>query len=73
MTDDDVNAMFGPKLDALALLHTLSLRTAVRSSLLFCRSRVCLVHGGSPTTRRPALSSTLRLMPAATSVFRPPS
>ena len=35
MTDDDVNAMFGPKLDALALLHTLSLRTAVRQFLLF--------------------------------------
>jgi phthiocerol/phenolphthiocerol synthesis type-I polyketide synthase B len=35
MTDDDVNAMFGPKLDALAMLHTFSLRTAVRQFVLF--------------------------------------
>jgi phthiocerol/phenolphthiocerol synthesis type-I polyketide synthase B len=35
MTDDDVNAMFGPKLDALAMLHTFSLRTAVRHFVLF--------------------------------------
>ena len=35
MTDDDVNAMFRPKLDALALLHTLSLRTPARQFLLF--------------------------------------
>ncbi len=35
MTDDDVDAMFGPKLDALGLLHTLSLRTAVRQFVLF--------------------------------------
>jgi phthiocerol/phenolphthiocerol synthesis type-I polyketide synthase B len=35
MTDDDVDAMFRPKLDALAVLHTLSLRTAVRQFVLF--------------------------------------
>ena len=35
MTDDDVDTMFGPKLDALALLHDLSLRTAVRQFVLF--------------------------------------
>jgi phthiocerol/phenolphthiocerol synthesis type-I polyketide synthase B len=35
MTTDDVNAMFGPKLDALGVLHTLSLRTAVRHFLMF--------------------------------------
>jgi phthiocerol/phenolphthiocerol synthesis type-I polyketide synthase B len=35
MTTDDVNAMFGPKLDALGVLHSLSLRTAVRHFLMF--------------------------------------
>ncbi|BBY95271.1 phthiocerol/phenolphthiocerol synthesis polyketide synthase type I PpsB [Mycobacterium gallinarum] len=35
MTTDDVNAMFGPKLDALGVLHTLALRTAVRHFLMF--------------------------------------
>ncbi len=35
MTDADVRAMFRPKLDAALLLHTLSLRTAVRQFVLF--------------------------------------
>ena len=35
MTDDDVNTMFRPKLDALGVLHALSLRTAVRQFVLF--------------------------------------
>jgi phthiocerol/phenolphthiocerol synthesis type-I polyketide synthase B len=35
MTDDDVTAMFRPKLDVLALLHKLSLRHSVRSFVLF--------------------------------------
>ena len=35
MTDDDVLTMFGPKLDALGVLHTLSLRTDVRHFVLF--------------------------------------
>ena len=35
MTDDDVNAMFRPKLDAAWLLHSLSLRTTVRQFVLF--------------------------------------
>ncbi len=35
MTDEDVNTMFRPKLDALGLLHELSLRTAVRDFVLF--------------------------------------
>jgi phthiocerol/phenolphthiocerol synthesis type-I polyketide synthase B len=35
MTDDDVTAMFRPKLDVPALLHKLSLRHAVRSFVLF--------------------------------------
>lgn len=36
MTDDDVAAMFAPKLDALAVLHKLSLRTtSVRQFVLF--------------------------------------
>jgi phthiocerol/phenolphthiocerol synthesis type-I polyketide synthase B len=35
MTDEDVNTMFRPKLDALAVLHTLSLRTAVQQFVLF--------------------------------------
>lgn len=35
MTDDDVNTMFRPKLDALGVLHALSLRTNVRQFVLF--------------------------------------
>ena len=35
MTDDDVNTMFRPKLDALGVLHALSLRTNVRHFVLF--------------------------------------
>jgi phthiocerol/phenolphthiocerol synthesis type-I polyketide synthase B len=35
MTEDDVTAMFRPKLDALALLHTLSVRHRVRQFVLF--------------------------------------
>jgi phthiocerol/phenolphthiocerol synthesis type-I polyketide synthase B len=35
MSDDDVTAMFRPKLDALGVLHELSLRTAVRHFVLF--------------------------------------
>ncbi|WP_322857899.1 SDR family NAD(P)-dependent oxidoreductase [Mycobacterium shigaense] len=35
MTDDDVRAMFAPKLDAAALLHRLSLSAPVRHFLLF--------------------------------------
>ena len=35
MTDDDVTAMFRPKLDAVALLHKLSLETPVRQFVLF--------------------------------------
>jgi phthiocerol/phenolphthiocerol synthesis type-I polyketide synthase B len=35
MTDDDVNAMFAPKLDAVAVLHELSLTTPVRQFVLF--------------------------------------
>ena len=35
MTDDDVTAMFAPKLDALAVLHKLSLTTPVRQFVLF--------------------------------------
>lgn len=35
MTDTDVSTMFGPKLDALHVLHTLSLRTKVRNFVLF--------------------------------------
>lgn len=35
MTDDDVATMFGPKLDALAVLHALSLKTDVRQFVLF--------------------------------------
>jgi phthiocerol/phenolphthiocerol synthesis type-I polyketide synthase B len=35
MTDDDVTAMFRPKLDAVALLHKLSLRHPVRQFVLF--------------------------------------
>jgi len=35
MTDDDVTTMFGPKLDALGVLHGLSLKTDVRQFVLF--------------------------------------
>jgi phthiocerol/phenolphthiocerol synthesis type-I polyketide synthase B len=35
MTDDDVNAMFRPKLDAVSLLHRLSLKKPVRQFVLF--------------------------------------
>jgi phthiocerol/phenolphthiocerol synthesis type-I polyketide synthase B len=35
MTDDDVTAMFRPKLDVVALLHRLSLRKPVRQFVLF--------------------------------------
>jgi phthiocerol/phenolphthiocerol synthesis type-I polyketide synthase B len=35
MTDDDVAAMFAPKLDAVAVLHKLSLTTSVRQFVLF--------------------------------------
>jgi phthiocerol/phenolphthiocerol synthesis type-I polyketide synthase B len=35
MTDDDVTTMFRPKLDALSLLHRLSLKTPVRQFVLF--------------------------------------
>jgi phthiocerol/phenolphthiocerol synthesis type-I polyketide synthase B len=35
MTDEDVTTMFAPKLDALAVLHDLSLRTDVRQFVLF--------------------------------------
>lgn len=35
MTDDDVTTMFGPKLDALGVLHELSLTTNVRNFVLF--------------------------------------
>jgi len=35
MTDDDVRMMFGPKLDALGVLHELSLKTEVRHFVLF--------------------------------------
>ncbi|MEQ0573871.1 type I polyketide synthase [Mycobacterium tuberculosis] len=35
MTDDDVTTMFRPKLDALALLHRLSLKSPVRPFVLF--------------------------------------
>lgn len=35
MTNDDVQAMFAPKLDAAALLHRLSLKTPVRHFVLF--------------------------------------
>ena len=35
MTDDDVAGMFAPKLDALAVLHKLSLTTPVRQFVLF--------------------------------------
>jgi len=35
MTDDDVTAMFGPKLDAVSLLHSLSLKKPVRQFVLF--------------------------------------
>ena len=66
MTDDDVDAMFRPKLDALALLHTLSLRTPCGSSCCSRRSRVCSVRGGWRTTPRPAPSWTPSPTPAAT-------
>ena len=35
MTDDDVTAMFRPKLDAVAVLHNLSLRHPVRQFVVF--------------------------------------
>ncbi|WP_373185361.1 KR domain-containing protein, partial [Mycobacterium marinum] len=35
MTNDDVTAMFAPKLDAAALLHRLSLKVPVRHFVLF--------------------------------------
>ncbi|MGH3554794.1 MAG: beta-ketoacyl reductase, partial [Mycobacterium sp.] len=35
MTDDDVNAMFRPKLDAVSLLHRLSLKQPVRQFVVF--------------------------------------
>ncbi|MGE2718064.1 SDR family NAD(P)-dependent oxidoreductase, partial [Mycolicibacterium litorale] len=35
MTDDDVTAMFAPKLDAVSVLHTLSLTTEVQQFVLF--------------------------------------
>src|SRR6202011_1305224 len=35
MTDEDVTAMFRPKLDVVALLHRLSLREPVREFVLF--------------------------------------
>ena len=35
MTDDDVTTMFGPKLDALGVLHELSLRMDLRQFVLF--------------------------------------
>ena len=35
MTDEDVGAMFGPKLDAVSLAHRLSLRQPVRQFVLF--------------------------------------
>jgi acyl transferase domain-containing protein/acyl carrier protein len=35
MTDDDVNTMFRPKLDAVSVLHKLALKTPVRQFVLF--------------------------------------
>ena len=35
MTDDDVDVMFRPKLDALAVLHRLSAKQPVRQFVLF--------------------------------------
>jgi phthiocerol/phenolphthiocerol synthesis type-I polyketide synthase B len=35
MTDDDVNTMFRPKLDAVAVLHNLSLKSRVRRFVIF--------------------------------------
>jgi phthiocerol/phenolphthiocerol synthesis type-I polyketide synthase B len=58
MTDDDVNSMFRPKLDALGVLHALSLRTAVQQFVLFSSISGRSVRGGLPTTRRPVPSST---------------
>ena len=47
MTDDDVNTMFRPKLDALGVLHALSLRTcsSVRIVLVDIRTAGFAVAG----------------------------
>ncbi len=62
MTDDDVAAMFRPKLDAASLLHPLSLRHLTErpcgTSCCSPRSRACSARDGWPTTPRPAPSST---------------
>ena len=73
MTDDDVNTMFRPKLDALGVLHALSLRTAcaaVRIVLVDLRSArfavACPLHGDQYLPRhlrlcppRPGLPATV--------------
>ena len=74
MTDDDVAAMFNPKLNAATLLHRViadKACAAVRFVLL--RSPVYSVPDGSPTTPRPAPSWIPSLTRAALWGCRPPS
>ena len=64
MTDDDVAAMFAPKLDAVRLLHRLSLKHPVRHFVSFSSISGLIGSAGWPTTPRPARSWT----PSATHV-----
>ena len=73
MSDDDVNAMFGPKLDALGCCTPSHCARQCGSSCCFRRSPACWVRAGSRTTRRPAPSSTPSPTPAATWDCPPPS
>ncbi|CKT58491.1 phenolpthiocerol synthesis type-I polyketide synthase PPSB [Mycobacterium tuberculosis] len=57
MTDDDVTTMFRPKLDALALLHRLSLKSPVRHFVLF--SSVSGLLGSRWLAHYPATSAFL--------------
>ena len=73
MTDDDVTAMFRPKLDVVALLHKLSLRQPVRQFVLVLVDlRSDRARAGWPTTRQPPPSWTRSPTRAERPGFRPP-
>ena len=71
MTDDDVIAMFRPKLDVVSVLHKLSLNHPLRQFVLFSSISGVPALAGWLTTRRPPPSSTLSPMRAEQRGCRP--
>ena len=65
MTDDDVTAMFAPKLNVVSLLHRLSLVQPVSQFVCFRRSLDCSARDGWATTRRRLPSLTRSPMRAS--------